>query len=200
MTEVTFHFNAPDKWKHVYRLLRKAALQGSRVAVTGDENLLTQLDVGLWTFSAVDFVAHCADDSDAGMLAASPVVLCKLPDKSPHPHVLLNLGAGVPPGFNRYQCDEKSRVKARRVGFINQSARQRSCGYRIERRIKFAQRLRIACGDRKPRVRRLRKQNQTEEDGKAAQPLHVFGVSARWKEKAGRIAAPAFLITVWVKY
>lgn len=103
MTEVAFHFNAPDKWAYVCRLLRKAVARGSRVAVTGDEALLRRFDIDLWTFSAVDFVPHCAAACDAGMLAASPVVFCKLPVNSPHRQVLLNLGSGVPSGFEPFE-------------------------------------------------------------------------------------------------
>ena len=85
------------------RLLRKAVVKGSRVAVTGDDDVLRQFDRDLWTFSAVDFVAHCAAGQDAGMLAASPVVFCQSPGTSPHLQVLLNLGAGVATGFERFE-------------------------------------------------------------------------------------------------
>ena len=40
MTEVTFHFNAPDKLGHACRLLRKAVASGAKVVVTGDSALL----------------------------------------------------------------------------------------------------------------------------------------------------------------
>ena len=103
MTELAFHFNAPDKWDYMCRLLRKATFKGARVAVTGDDALLQRLDFDLWNFSALDFVPHCAATGDAGMLAATPVVFCKSPGASPHQQVLLNLGAGVPPGFERFE-------------------------------------------------------------------------------------------------
>ena len=103
MTEVSFHFNAPDKWSYICRLLRKAVLRGSRVAVTGEAALLQRLDGDLWTFSAIDFLPHCSDTAQAGMLAASPVVFCESPDASPHRQVLLNLGPGVPTGFEPFE-------------------------------------------------------------------------------------------------
>ena len=103
MTEVSFHFNAPDKWSYMCRLLRKAVLRGSRVAVTGEATLLQQLDGDLWTFSAIDFLPHCSDTAQAGMLAASPVVFCESPGASPHRQVLLNLGPGVPTGFEPFE-------------------------------------------------------------------------------------------------
>jgi len=103
MTEVSFHFNAPDKWSYMCRLLRKAVLRGSRVAVTGEAALLQRLDGDLWTFSAIDFLPHCSDTAQAGMLAASPVVFCESPGASPHRQVLLNLGPGVPTGFEPFE-------------------------------------------------------------------------------------------------
>lgn len=103
MTEVSFHFNAPDKWSYMCRLLRKAVLRGSRVAVTGEAALLQRLDGDLWAFSAIDFLPHCSDTAQAGMLAASPVVFCESPGASPHRQVLLNLGPGVPTGFEPFE-------------------------------------------------------------------------------------------------
>ena len=121
MTEVAFHFNAPDKREYSCRLLRKAVGRGSRVAVTGDDGLLRGFDRDLWTFSAVDFIAHCDDTSDPGMLAASPVVLCRQPGGSPHQEVLLNLGPAVPAGFERFErlievvgIDDADRADSRR--------------------------------------------------------------------------------------
>jgi DNA polymerase III subunit chi len=110
MTEISFHFNAPDKVAYACRLLRKAVNGGARIVVTGDGLALGQLDAALWTFSALDFIPHCFDDADASMVAASPVVLEALPGKStlaaanaPPGQVLLNLGARVPDGFERFE-------------------------------------------------------------------------------------------------
>ncbi len=103
MTEVSFHFNAPDKWSYMCRLVRKAVVRGSRVAITGEAALLHRLDIDLWTFSATGFLPHCTDTAEAAMLAASPVVLCASPGASPHHQVLLNLGPGVPTGFETFE-------------------------------------------------------------------------------------------------
>lgn len=103
MTEVAFHFNVPDKWAYVCRLLRKAAAKGSRVTVTGDPGTLDQVDGQLWALSPTDFVAHCAAGADAATLAASPIIFCPSCDQSPHQEVLLNLGTVVPPGFERFE-------------------------------------------------------------------------------------------------
>lgn len=103
MTEVAFHFNMPDKTAYLCRLLRKAAAQGAQVAVTGPEAMLSELDAALWSFSETDFVPHCRADSDAIVQDASPVVLGLAPSQAPHHDVLLNLGAQVPAGFERFE-------------------------------------------------------------------------------------------------
>jgi DNA polymerase-3 subunit chi len=104
MTEVTFHFNAPDKLGYACRLLRKAVASGAKVVVTGDSALLRDLDVALWTFAPLEFVPHCLGSASApAVLAASPVVLAESARSAPHQHVLVNLGTAVPEGFERFE-------------------------------------------------------------------------------------------------
>lgn len=104
MTEVAFHFNAPDKVGYACRLLRKAVGAGACVVVTGDPALLDDLDTSLWTFSALDFVPHCRDGvAPAPVVARSPVVLTAAPRAAPHHQVLVNLGEGVPEGFETFE-------------------------------------------------------------------------------------------------
>jgi DNA polymerase III subunit chi len=122
MTEVTFHFNAPDKLGYACRLLRKVVTKGSRAVVTGEAELLRDLDVALWTFEALAFIPHCrADAGPPAVLAASPVVLAESARSAPHQQVLVNLGAAVPDGFERYErlievvtLQEDDRQQARR--------------------------------------------------------------------------------------
>ena len=110
MTEISFHFNAPDKVAYACRLLRKAVNGGARLVVAGEAQALERLDAALWTFSPLDFIPHCFADAGAGMVAVSPVVLGILLEDSalaganaPHRQVLLNLGALVPDGFERFE-------------------------------------------------------------------------------------------------
>ena len=104
MTEVSFHFNAPDKVSYACRLLRKASASGAKVVVTAESELLRALDAGLWTFSPLDFVAHCyAPAANADVLQASPVVLMEAARETPHQQVLVNLGQQVPEGFERFE-------------------------------------------------------------------------------------------------
>lgn len=120
MTEVAFHFNAPDKLAYACRLLRKAVANGSRVVVTAPADDLKQLDTLLWTFSQLDFVPHALQIGDARVVAASPVILSESVANAPHQQVLLNLGPQVPEGFERFErlievvsLDEADRELAR---------------------------------------------------------------------------------------
>lgn len=104
MTAIEFHVNAPDKVGFACRLLRKAVGRGARLLVTGEPELLRELDVALWTFSAVDFVPHCyGAAAGPAVLAASPVILADTAREAPNPQVLVNLGSRVPDGFERYE-------------------------------------------------------------------------------------------------
>ncbi|HYW57254.1 MAG TPA: DNA polymerase III subunit chi [Polaromonas sp.] len=103
MTEVAFHFNVPDKLSYSCRLLRKAYCGGARVVVTAEPEVLSRLDQMLWTFSALEFVPHCQSGAPASSVAASPVVLASTLDDCPHHDVLVNLGIGVPSGFERFE-------------------------------------------------------------------------------------------------
>jgi DNA polymerase-3 subunit chi len=106
MTEIAFHFNAPDKLAYACRLLRKAVSSGARVVVTGAPASLQALDTLLWTFSPHEFVAHCRAGSPAEQLMASPVVLAAQIEGAPelpHHQVLLNLGDEVVLGYERFK-------------------------------------------------------------------------------------------------
>ncbi|MGA0571131.1 DNA polymerase III subunit chi [Variovorax sp. VNK109] len=103
MTEIAFHFNAPDKVAYACRLLRKAVASKARVVVTGDSATLGQLDVALWTFGALEFLPHCRSAANASVKAQSPVYLTESSRETPHQQVLVNLGGEVPAGFERYE-------------------------------------------------------------------------------------------------
>ena len=75
MTAIAFHVNAPDTVAYACRLLRKAVSAGSKVLVTGEPEQLADLDVALWTFSALDFVPHCRSDALPDLVRRSPIVL-----------------------------------------------------------------------------------------------------------------------------
>lgn len=103
MTEVAFHFNAPDKLAYACRFARKVARTEHRLVITGPQPMLDVLDQRLWDLGPSDFVAHCRSDSPLHLLAVSPVVLAADPPTAGLHDVLLNLGEGVPAGFATYE-------------------------------------------------------------------------------------------------
>ena len=135
MTEVAFHFNAPDRVAYACRLLRKAVSSGAKLVVTGPPDTLQQLDGALWTFSPIDFVPHCFLESPSYVVAASPVILAVSTRSAPHQQVLLNLGPQVAGGFERFErvielvgLDDEDRQLAR-----NRWKHYADCGYAITR-------------------------------------------------------------------
>jgi DNA polymerase-3 subunit chi len=120
MTDVAFHFNAPDKLAYACRLLRKAVGSGAKVVVTAPPEVLDRLDVLLWTFSPGDFVPHARQPGEPRVLAASPVILSETVADTPHRQILLNLGPELPAGFEQFarlievvSLDEADRQQAR---------------------------------------------------------------------------------------
>ena len=107
MTEVEFHYNVSDKLAYSCRLLRKARAGGARLLVTGEPVMLAQLDQMLWTFSSTEFLPHCRSDAASVTLAHTPVVLASSaldPALEGQAYgVLVNLGHGIPPGFERFE-------------------------------------------------------------------------------------------------
>ena len=103
MTDIAFHFNAPDRLAYVCRLLRKAVSGGAKVVVTGDANTLRQLDADLWSLSPIDFVPHCDAGAAANVVAVTPVILASVIDAAPHRQVLVNLNSHLPRGFERFE-------------------------------------------------------------------------------------------------
>ena len=103
MTEISFHFNVPDKSAYACRLLRKAVNAGNKVKVVADPQTLAQLDVALWTFTPLDFVAHCHGDGDPLTASFSPVLLGGTSAASDKVQILLNMGLELAAGFERFE-------------------------------------------------------------------------------------------------
>ena len=121
MTEVAFHFNAPDKLAYVCRLARKATRHDMRVLITASRQDLQRLDRLLWALGPSDFVAHCMDDADEEMRQAPAVLLATDPLSCDPRDLLVNLGDAVPQGFEQFarlvevvsQSDSADRSRAR---------------------------------------------------------------------------------------
>jgi len=103
MTEIAFHFNMPQKLPYVLRLIRKAVAAGARVTVTGAEAQLRTVDTRLWELAPHEFIPHCAAGAEAHVLQHSPVLLTADLSLQSQPQVLVNVGAEVPAGFERFE-------------------------------------------------------------------------------------------------
>ena len=110
MTDIAFHFGLSDKLAYSCRLLRKAYQSGAQLVVVGAPDMLAALDHMLWTFSASDFVPHHRPSANTKTattldkaLEATPVLLVESIGSSAHHDVLVNLGSGVPDGFEYFE-------------------------------------------------------------------------------------------------
>ena len=138
MTEVSFHFNVPDRTEYACRLLRKASRQGAKVVVTGPLPALAHIDRTLWTFDPIEFLPHAmlrAGQPVPERLRATPVWLVEDASHPPHHEVLVNLGLEAPAGFESFtrlielvSADESDRAAAR-LRWKHYAAR----GYAIKR-------------------------------------------------------------------
>jgi DNA polymerase-3 subunit chi len=103
VTELAFHFGAPDKLVYACRLARKAVGSGAKVVLLADADAVAQLDADLWSLSATDFVPHCVANAADAVQSRSPVVLVIHAEQVPgHSGVLVNLTDTVPAGFERF--------------------------------------------------------------------------------------------------
>ncbi len=122
MTDISFHFGAPDKAAYACRYLRKAVVHGARVQVIGTPELIECVDLQLWGLSATDFVAHCGADADDFERQLAPVVLAFTGQNvSREAEILLNLTDDLCEGFEAYDkvievvtLDEGDRHHARK--------------------------------------------------------------------------------------
>lgn len=102
MTQVAFHFGAPDRLQYTCRLLRKVVGAGKGAVVWGDQPTLDALDTGLWAVGATDFVTHAVAHAPAALVRRARVLLTTAPPQAGdgrdvlvnlHPHWPENLDA-----------------------------------------------------------------------------------------------------------
>jgi len=104
VTEVAFHFGAPDKLAYTCRLLRKAVGSGAKVVVVADADSLAQLDADLWSLSPTDFLPHSSGAASGSLKGRSPIVLVSHAGQAADQSgVLVNLAGSVPEGFERFE-------------------------------------------------------------------------------------------------
>ncbi len=103
MTDIAFHFGAPNKLEYVGRLLRKAVVRGARLTVLAPPAQVQYLDASLWATSPTDFLVHAVDDGQAPH-AMCPVVLTSRVHGALKNHsVLVNLTTAVPADFVQFE-------------------------------------------------------------------------------------------------
>lgn len=123
MSEIAFHFNAPDKLAYTCRLLRKALNSGARVAVRVPQVHLGTLDTMLWTFSTTEFLPHCTALAPAQQIENSSVILLSETMQKPvlsNQTILVNLCEDVFEDYDQFlrvievvSLDEADRQSAR---------------------------------------------------------------------------------------
>jgi DNA polymerase-3 subunit chi len=138
MTEVSFHFNVPDRVDYTCRLLRKASRKGASIVLTGPPAVLTHFDRALWTFDPLEFLPHVMlrpGQPVAERLRNTMVWLAQDATQPGHHDVLVNLGLETPSGFESFarvieivSSDEADRAAAR-TRWKHYAAR----GYAIEK-------------------------------------------------------------------
>lgn len=123
MTELTFHFNAPDKLEHALKVVRKGHRLGARVVLVAPPELVQAVDQGLWVHFVQDFIPHARLTGPADLIAHSPVLIATAEDDlkvSPHHEVMVSLCDDVVSGFGAFKRvieivsgDEADRMRAR---------------------------------------------------------------------------------------
>jgi DNA polymerase-3 subunit chi len=120
VTDIAFHFGAPNKLEYVGRLLRKAVAKGARLTVLAAPAQVQYLDASLWAIAPTDFLVHAVDDGQLPE-ARCPVVLTSRVHGGLQSHsVLVNLTTAVPGNFTQFErvievvsVDEEDRALAR---------------------------------------------------------------------------------------
>lgn len=136
MTDIAFHFGAPDKWAYACRLLRKASASGARVQVLVPEFMVAKLDADLWGVSATEFVTHCTGAADTSVKNRSAVLLVSdMAQTTSSRQVLVNLGDAVPSQFDTFErmIEVVGQEEADRLGARTRWKRYTELGYSITR-------------------------------------------------------------------
>ena len=121
MTDVAFHFGAPDRLAYTCRLLRKATATGARLQVRAPADVRAALDAALWSLGPTEFISHCDATAPDSVRSRSAVLLLDADAPvAPDFPMLVNLAEDVPAGFEQFQrvieivsTDEQDRNLAR---------------------------------------------------------------------------------------
>ena len=102
--KVDFHSGVADKLGAACRFLRKAQAANAAVVVCGDSAALDRLDVALWTFDPLSFVAHARVKGAAPPSALARTRTWLVDDASSVAarELLLNLGPAMVEGWEQF--------------------------------------------------------------------------------------------------
>ena len=129
MTRIDFYI-LPDvdeiaRQRFTCRLAHRAAMSGKRVHIRTPEDAVDDLDGLLWEYPAQHFLPH-ARLADAG---PEPVTIGADDEEPPHDEVLINLGAGIPGFFDRFERVSEIVLANQRAAGRAQYRRYREGGY-----------------------------------------------------------------------
>lgn len=101
MTQVFFYHGASDKLAAACALIGGAhAKKKAMVICVPDAGMADSLDRLLWTQSQLSFIPHCRAASP--LAAETPILIADSLASLPAGERLMNLGAGIPDGFERF--------------------------------------------------------------------------------------------------
>ena len=102
--KVDFHSGVADKLGAACRFLRKAQAANAAVVVCGDSAALDRLDLALWTFDPLSFVAHARVKGVAppSALARTRTWLADDASSVAARELLLNLGPAMVEGWEQF--------------------------------------------------------------------------------------------------
>lgn len=105
MTQLAFHFGAPDKLAYASRLLRKAVNSGARVLALAPPAACASLDLDLWALGPTEFLPHGDDTAPQAVQTRSPLVLTSAVHAGHAQQgfgVLVNLSDAMPDHFEAF--------------------------------------------------------------------------------------------------
>ncbi len=98
-SQVEFRVGAADPLAYACGLLRSAVAKGARLFVRLEAAQLDAFDARLWTFSALDFVAHCRDGESTQRRSAVVLGSADAPVAGDARDCLVNLAAAPVQGW-----------------------------------------------------------------------------------------------------
>lgn len=130
MTRIDFYI-LPDvdetaRHRFTCRLAHRAATAGKRVHIRTAAEVANDLDELLWEYPSERFLPHARLANACG---AEPVTIGAEDEEPMHEEVLINLGAGIPDCFNRFERVSEVVLANQRAHGRGKYRRYREGGY-----------------------------------------------------------------------